>query len=288
VSAVTVLDRPKESKLPLAPIGVPPFPAVALKALQVVSNDRVQFRELNELLRTDTALSSEILRIANSALYGIPEVFENLSRATVHLGLDRIRNVILTVAMRKYFGESSGASWVQGCWRHNLACALIAEELAKKNTPIEKDIAYTAGLLHDMGRLAIAVAYPEKYGSFLMNSTEHVSTVVLERERELFGVNHCEAGGSLASWWRLPESLVAVMSHHHDPATDGDSEVLAIVRLSCMTATALDFAVVQPVQPRTYDQFLAELPERERKLLPREPAELSAWVANTMKTIELT
>lgn len=274
--------------MPLAPIGVPPFPAVALKALRIVSNDRSQFRELNDLLRTDTALSSEILRIANSPLYGIPEVFESLSRATVYLGLERIRGVILTVAMRRYFGESSGASWVQGCWRHNLACALIAEDLAKQKSPLEKDIAYTAGLMHDMGRLAIAVAYPEKYGNFLLSNTEHISTVDLQNERELFGVNHCEAGGSLASWWQLPESLVTVMSHHHDPAMEGDSDLLAIVRLSCMAATALDFAVVQKTQPRTYEQFHTELSEHERNLLPPMPEQLTTWIAGTIKSIELT
>ncbi len=135
---MTVLDKVNEMNSPLAPIGVPPFPAVALKALKIVADDRSQFNELNELLRTDAALSSEILRIANSALYGIPEIFESLSRATVYLGLERIRNVILTVSMRNYFGESAGAVWVERCWRYNLVCALIAEELTRKALPPKK------------------------------------------------------------------------------------------------------------------------------------------------------
>ena len=282
-----VFEKAEQTDTPLAPIGIPPFPAVALRALQLLSNDQAQLRELSGLLKTDPALSSEVLRIANSALYGIPGVFESLSRATVHLGLERIRGIILTAAMKRYFGESSGAAWVQGCWRHSLACALIAEELAKKTNWVDKDLAYTAGLMHDMGRLAIAVAYTKEYGSFLTSSTEYVSVAVLKSERELFGVDHCEAGSSLASWWQLPESLVTVMSHHHDPATEGDSRVLTIVRLSCMAATALNFAVIHPREPRTYAQLLAQLPNRDRELLPDEPAEWIDWITSTVHSVEL-
>jgi HD-like signal output (HDOD) protein len=283
---VKVSEKPGQTRAPLAPIGIPPFPAVAIKALQLVSSGQAEFRELNEMLKNDTALSSEILRVSNSALYGIPEVFESVSRATVYLGLERTRGVILTVAMRRYFGEESGAAWVQNCWRHSLGCALIAEEISKKAKRVEPDVAYTASLMHDMGRLAIAVAYPDEYGSFLTNSTEQVSPEVLQKERDLFGVSHCEAGSTLASFWQLPESLASVMSHHHE-AAEGDSDLLSVVRLSCRAATALDFAVVRPVEAGAYERLLKQLSERERLLLPGDPKELQGRIEKTIRSLEL-
>lgn len=284
---MNVSEKSGQTAAPLAPIGIPPFPAVAIKALQLVSSGHAQFRELNEMLKIDTALSSEILRVANSALYGIPEVFESVSRATVYLGLERTRGVILTVAMRRYFGEESGAAWVQNCWRHSLGCALIAEGIAQKTKRAEQDVAYTASLMHDMGRLAIAVAYPDEYGGFLTKSTEQVSPAVLQQERDLFGVSHCEAGSSLASFWQLPETLASVMSQHHEPAAQGDSDLLSIVRLSCRAATALDFAVVRSVDAGAYDQLLKQLPERERALLPQDAAELRGRIETTIRLLEL-
>jgi len=272
---------------PLAPIGIPPFPAIAIKALQLVSSGHAEFRELSDMLKADTALSSEILRVSNSALYGIPEVFESVARATVYLGLERTRNVILTVAMRRYFGKESSAAWVENCWRHSLGCALIAEEVARKTKRVEEDVAYTASLMHDMGRLAIAVAYPDEYGGFLTNSRDQVTSAVLQEEREMFGVTHCEAGISLASFWSLPESLGQVMSHHHEPAAEGDSDLLSIVRLSCKAATALDFAVIHPVVPGAYDQLLKQLPEKERGVLPKDPAELKDRIEKTIHALEM-
>jgi len=284
---VTVSEKPGQSVTPLAPIGIPPFSPVAIKALQLVSNGEAQFRDLNEMLKADTALSSEILRVANSALYGIPEVFESVSRATVYLGLERTRGVILTVAMRRYFGEESGAAWVQNCWRHSLGCAMIAETIAKKTKRVELDVAYTASLMHDMGRLAIAVAYPDEYGKFLTNSTQQVSLATLQQERDQFGVSHCEAGSSLASWWQLPESLSKVMSHHHEPAAEGDSELLNLVRLSCRAATALDFAVIHSAETGSYEQLFAELPEQERRLLPQAPDEMKFRIERSIRSLNL-
>jgi putative nucleotidyltransferase with HDIG domain len=284
---VSVSEKPGQTATPLAPIGIPPFPAIAIKALQLVSSGHAEFRELSDMLKADTALSSEILRVSNSALYGIPEVFESVARATVYLGLERTRNVILTVAMRRYFGKESGAAWVENCWRHSLGCALISEEIAQKTKRVEPDVAYTASLMHDMGRLAIAVAYPEEYGGFLTNSREQVTPAVLEREHEMFGVNHCEAGISLASFWSLPESLGEVMSHHHEQAAEGDSDLLSIVRLGCKAATALDFAVIRPIVPGTYDRLLKQLPDRDRGLLPKNPAELKDRIEKTILHLEL-
>ncbi len=276
-----MLDR---AQSPVLPVDLPPFPIVAIKALQLVSNDKAPLRELSQLISTDPALSSEILRIANSALYGLRIEVESAFTAMILLGLERIKAVVVTSAVRHYIGKTFEAPWMRICWRHSLACALIAKELARGSS-IGEDVAYTAGILHDVGRLALAVGFPDRYGPFLM-SAEAASSDILEREREIFGTDHCEAGSALMSRWDIPKSLVVVASHHHDVPEEGDLGVLSVVRHGCRFADVLGFEVVQTPRPRTYEELLAELPSPDR--LPSDPEEFAFQLATKINSIETT
>ena len=274
-----MLDR---AQSPVLPVDLPPFPIVVIKALQLVSNDKAPLRELSQLISTDPALSSEILRIANSALYGLRIEVESAFTAMILLGLERIKAVVVTSAVRHYIGKTFEVPWMRICWRHSLACALIAKELAKGSS-IGEDVAYTAGILHDVGRLALAVGFPDRYGEFLM-SREAASSDILEREREIFGTDHCEAGSALMSRWDIPKSLVVVASHHHDAPEEGDPGVLSIVRHGCRFADVLGFEVIQTARPRTYEELLAELPSPNR--LPSDPEEFAFQIAAKINSIE--
>jgi putative nucleotidyltransferase with HDIG domain len=275
---------PDRAQPPVLPTELPPFPIIAIKALQLVSNEKAPLRELSQLISTDPAMSSDILRIANSALYGLRIEVESAFTAMILLGLDRIKAVVVTSALRHYIGKSFEAPWMRICWRHSLACALIAKELAKGSS-IGEDVAYTAGVLHDIGRLALAVAIPERYGPFLM-SGEATSSDILDREREIFGTDHCEAGSALMSRWDIPKSLVVVASHHHDPPRDGDPGVLSTVRHACRFADVLGFEVVSALRPKTYEELLAELPSPDR--LPPDPEEFAFQLATRINSIETT
>jgi putative nucleotidyltransferase with HDIG domain len=263
---------------------VPPFPAVAIKALQVMSGETAQLRELSDLISTDAAFSGEILRLANSALFGVRVEVSSILQAVHLLGLERVKGAVVTIAMKSYLGDSLEVPALPACWRHSLACAVIAEKLARLQL-MEADVAYTAGLMHDIGRLALVAGYPGEYAKFLA-STETGPCDALASERDLFGIDHCQAGLLLVSRWNLPRTFIAVTSRHHDAAAAGDPAVLTTVRHSCMMADALGFNVVHPLAPRSYEEILSDIPERERVQLPREPSELVQYVAGKINSIE--
>jgi putative nucleotidyltransferase with HDIG domain len=281
---VTSVRKSERTELPRALLEVRPFSAVAIKALQVVSNEYGQLRELSELIISDAAFSGEILRIVNSPLFGIRKEVSGILQATLLLGLERVKGVVATIGMKAYLGDSLDVPALRACWRHSLACAVVAEEMARASL-MEEDVAYTAGLMHDIGRLALAVAYPQKYAAFLM-STEKEPCDAVQYERELFGIDHCQAGRLLVLRWNLPKHYVGITSQHHEPAAGGNLDMLAIVRHSCRMADALGFNAVYPLQPQSYDEILACLPDRDRGRLPHEPSGLIFQIANKINSIE--
>ena len=200
------------------------------------------------------------------------------------LGLERLKGVVATIAMKSYLGTSLEVPALRACWRHSLACAVLAEKLAGP-TSLEADVAYTAGLLHDIGRLALVAGYPGEYANFLA-STEMEPSDALQRERELFGIDHCQAGLLLVSRWKLPVAFISVTSRHHEAPVAGEPAVLTTVRRSCRMADALGFNVGYTVQLRKYDEISGELPELVRCRLPREPAELTQYIASKIDSID--
>lgn len=269
-------------QLPTVLNDLPPFPVVAIKALQLVSNERAPLRELGELISTDAALTSELLRIANSALYGLRVEVESAFTAMVLLGLERVKSVVVTSALKHYIGKSLDAPWMRICWRHSLATALVAKELAH-GTSTSEDVAYTAGILHDIGRLALAMAFPVRYSEFILNS-EPTSVEMLEAERELFKIDHCQAGQALMSRWNIPRNLVVAAAEHHDPPRSSDAAVLTFVRFGCRMADALGFEAVRAGRRSTYADLLAELPGPRK--FPLEADDFAFEIASKINSIE--
>jgi HD-like signal output (HDOD) protein len=264
--------------------GVPPFHAVAIKSLQFISHESGQLRALSELIATDAALSGEILRVVNSPLLSMRKEISSILEAIVLLGIEHVKGIVMTIATRSYLGDSLEIPAIKACWRHSLACAILAKNLAPSNF-IEPEVAYTAGLIHDIGRLALVASYPKEYADFL-TSAETEPYDAIEREREVFGIDHCEAGGQLVAYWKLPKMFLAVTSQHHDAAEADEPGLLSAVRHSCMLADALGFNVVHTLHPRNYNEILKELPERERDKFPIEPTEAVHDIASRINAIE--
>jgi len=277
---------PVQSQVPLALVEVPPFPAVAIKALQIVSNEFGRMRELGDLVSADPAFSSQILRVANSPLWGINYEVKSILQALLLLGLERTKGIILTVGIRGYLADAIQVPAFLGCWRHSLACALVAEELARASRA-EPDFAYTAGLIHDIGRLALAVIHRVAYADLLKNA-ENIPGDMLEREREQFGIDHCEAGQSLVMRWNLPRSFAEITAHHHYPPREGRFDLLEVVHLACQMADALGFAAAHHPDAPSYVEILAAVPEPGRHLLPTDRNEFAFRVAAIINSIELS
>jgi HD-like signal output (HDOD) protein len=265
-------------------VDLPPFPGIAVRALQLVSKSETRLHELHELICMDQVLAAEILKLANSPLYGVRTEVTTTTQAVMLLGFERVKGLLLTVAMRAYIGDSWDVPALKACWRHSLACAMVAEELAGANV-VDKDRAYTAALIHDIGRLALAVLQPEGY-SKLRSRTLGSAASILQGERDLFGMDHCYAGRLLMCWWNLPEELVEVTSHHHTVTKPEKFDLLTIVTLSCSISDALGFEFVRPADASGYKDIVSNLPQDKRDIVPVEPNEFRSRIADRIGCVE--
>lgn len=251
-------------KLPWAHLRIPPFPKVAIRILQLTNNEDVSMRQLSDLISSEPAFSGEVLTIANSALYASRFPITSVLHAIAMLGIKSLKGVCLTVGVRAYLGDSLNHQSLRAIWRHSLACALVAQQLAHAGS-MDKHTAYTAGILHDIGRLALAAISPKEYAALLETHSGSAASA-LQAERELFGLDHCEAGRRLVEDWKLPSNFENIVSDHHSPRQKGDPWHLpGLVNLSCRMADSAGFAVFRGCDVTPYPDLLGELPDSERK-----------------------
>ncbi len=269
-------------ELPWDPDRLPPFPAIALKALNLMAGTDTSLRELCDLIRSDTAFSTAILRLANSPLVGFSMEITSVLQASILLGFRRLKSVAITVGLKAYL-ERSCTPILKSCWRHSVATAIVAERSAKAAS-LDQDFAHTAGIMHDIGRVAMAAAMPQGYARVVARGADRPQDL-LAVEEELCGIDHCQAGRSLVTAWNLPEAFLEITSCHHDPETHPRG-VASVVRPSCMLADALGFAVVKFRSSRSYAEILAEFPEPARNRFPSAAKVLASEIANEIKVIE--
>lgn len=283
---MTMVEQGDKTAKKLTLVDLPPFPAIAIRALQLVSKTETRLSELHDLISADPAFATEILRLANSPLYGIRSSITSTVQATMLLGFERVKGVALTIAMRSYIGNSLHIPALRASWRHSLACAMVSEELVKMiSGDIDKDSAYTNGLIHDIGRLGLAVMQPEFYIP-LVQKIQNSSADLLQCERELFGMDHCEAGRLMVTSWGLPDNFLDIVARHHEARRGEGFDSLALASLSCRMTDALGFDFAPCADCPSYEDLLHELPEQARVQMSKNPEELTARIEEKIGCIE--
>ncbi len=264
------------------PDDVPPFPAVALKALNLMAGKDTSLVELCNLIRPDLAFSTEVLRIANSPLVAFSKDITNVLQASMLLGFRRLRSVVITVGLRAYLAQGF-TPLLESCWRHSIACAIIGERAAKACV-LDKEFAYTAGIMHDIGRVVLAVSMPTEYACVVERGADQPRDL-LPVERALCGIDHCEAGGTLVREWALPEAFSWITSCHHDADAHATAEE-CIVRQSCLLADALGFGAAGYRSMHSLAKIVDGFPEPARNCLSRDEQELAAEIGSQITMIE--
>lgn len=196
---------------------LPSLPAVVLDLLASLDNDAgLNVPVLARLIENDQSLSARTLRIANSPFYGMSRQVRNVEDAIAMLGFQTIRSIALAAAMIGRFPARSGAEAFDfvAFWRHCIETALASRSLAALSGR-STALAYTAGLLHDVGRLVLAYQFPATYASVVEHSRIHTCSLLLA-ERELLRFDHSTVGQALAQHWKLPPELTMAIGQHHD------------------------------------------------------------------------
>ena len=277
--------RRDEVRLPWAHLRLPPFPQVAIKIMQLANNENVQLHQLSDLIATDPGFASEVLIVANSPLYAPRYPATGILQAIAVLGANQLQGMCLLVGVRTYLGKSLKYPALRELWRHNLACALIARELAAAGF-MDKDLAYTAGILHDVGRFALGVIQPKEYAAMLGAHRGSAATM-LEAERELFGWDHCETGRKLIVDWRLPSDFDAIVCDHHGlRRADGCWSMAELIKVSCGMADAAGFPAFEGCEAAAFGDLLEALPARERGMFHFDVDSLAQTIAAGIQAVE--
>lgn len=214
-----------QRSLPKLIQNLPALPEVISALVRELDNSEVSAGAIEKLIARDAALSARTLRVVNSAYYGLQSQVDNLSNAIVILGIQQIRNIVLSIAAMNLFKASGPRmrSMHMHCWKLSLGAAASSQILARKArlSVGEVDVAYIGGLLHGIGRLFLITNFPEVY---LKLSADHGfdSPAFSESERDMFGVSCAEMGSELATQWKLPQTLVAAIGSSNGPCGEGE------------------------------------------------------------------
>jgi len=250
-----VLARPQA---PWALRLVPPFPAVAQRLLALVGQEDVNVQDVGAVVKMDPSFSAELLRFANSALFGSRREIKSLTRAITIVGLERVKTMATLVAMNRMVRHSVRLQALRKVWLHSLVTATLMEEAARL-CHLPRDGAYTLGLLHNLGTLGMMSAYPDEYSRMLEVSNDFGFNL-LETERDLFEIDHCLAGAYLAQDWDYPDDLAAAIAMHHDDPVPGEVSIENLIRICWRLSDTLGYAAFSPDREWPYDELLAFVP----------------------------
>jgi HD-like signal output (HDOD) protein len=219
---------------------LPPFGPAVLKLLSISLDDESAPKSFEEVLKSDPALTAELLVMANSAAFGGRSRVQTIGVAIRHLGLERVRSMAATSALRCHTQRGQSDQYLASVWAHSIASAVAAEALGDAcGCP---DL-YTLGLTHDLGRLGLFLADGQPYAVELSKEFADIEQAN-QVERNLFGMTHCQAGALVAAAWGFPENLAVCMGEHHIVPVGARDGSRGLIVTACRMADSLGFPEV--------------------------------------------
>jgi putative nucleotidyltransferase with HDIG domain len=210
---------------------LPPFSPVLTRLLATLADEDVSFGSLAGIIETDAVLAGNLLRVVNSALYGRASTINSVRHAVSIMGTVKVRNLVLGLSVsRRWASASMPRHWNAKQFNiHSLAVAVLSDLVALETPVPYPEGAFTAGLLHDVGKLLIAVAMPDRFEN-MVDLYKAGGDSMEDCELEVTGVTHAEVSGAILEKWKLPKQIQEAVAYHHSPAqADKDKLHLAHV-----------------------------------------------------------
>ena len=199
---------------------MPALPVTVGKVLEVCNNPKASPVDLNRVISVDPVLMARVMRLINSAYYGLSGKVTSLVRAIIMLGLNTVKNLALSAAVVENLGrgENFRALHAQGFWRHSLAVGVASKLIAKKREVSSKDLEeyFIAGLLHDIGKIPMNAVFEDEFLEVMAHS-DRGRTALYRTEREVLGLDHAAVGRMIAKTWKLSPEVIDAISAHHEP-----------------------------------------------------------------------
>jgi putative nucleotidyltransferase with HDIG domain len=224
---------------------LPALPEVVVRVMRLAEDPRSDAQSIARVIATDQAMAARVLKLANSAFYGLPRRVSTLSEAVVILGFRTIKNLAIAASTFELLNREIAGYWLQRgeLWRHSLACAIGAQLIARRvRLPVSEE-AFVAGLLHDIGKVAINLFVREQFDQIMERALQDRIPFV-EAEQAVLGFNHAMAGGLIAEKWNLPPLLVSVIKYHHQPSSAPEKEpMISVVHLADLLSITMGMGI---------------------------------------------
>ena len=250
---------------------LPPLPTSAMRVIALTKNPATSAKELENVIAQDPALAAGMLRQANSAYYGYARRISSLQEAIVVLGFQATQGLAMASAVAPILKTQLVGYEIEqdGLWKHSMITAMAARSLCRKLKLPFGDVAFTAGLLHDIGKLVISI-YVQEVGAYLIEKVSVAKLSYVELEEKVIGYNHATVGGFLAKGWNLPEDLVESISYHHAPSlAQNHTELACIIHVANGLASTLGIgggvdSFLNPIQQDALDRLTVKESDLEQ------------------------
>jgi len=259
---------------------LPPLPQVAAQVLRLAADPDATTDELRHVIATDLALTTQILKIANSAMFGMVREVKTLTQAIMTLGFSTIKSVVIASSAKNLYSRGGTGLQERVLWEHALVTALSGRAYAKafRNPRVEE--AFLGGLMHDIGKSVMGLKFTDRY-SALVRSVYNGEADGLESELDLFGFDHTMVGEALLLSWNLPASMVNAVRYHHEPlhAPAEEQALTAFVALGNQMALDRKIGLGRP-------ESLATCTQQAMGILGVTPENLEALKLQVVEALE--
>jgi putative nucleotidyltransferase with HDIG domain len=217
---------------------LPSIPGSAVKLLELMENPDASVQEIEDVLRMDPGMTANVLKLTNSAYFGIPNKVGSVKRAVMLLGMKKIKQLVMASCVGAVMdGPIPGYDLPSGeLWRHSIAVSVAAEGLSRELKLNGAEDIFTAALVHDVGKLVLGQFIQEDMAAIEAAAGETISFEIAERE--VLGIDHAEIGARILSQWSLPDDLVHAVRWHHDPdgaeATNQTTDIVHVANVLCL------------------------------------------------------
>ena len=263
------------------------LPEVTVKIIQVVENPKATARDLHEIIRVDPALSARILKVVNSAFYGLPGQISNMDRAIVLLGLSAVKNISIAASMTQMFSSGTAVEGFNGndVWKHSIAVAVGCRLLTAAQGRPAVEESFLAGLIHDIGLLVERQMFARQLGEVISRSGQGEGSFC-DLENQIIGADHQAFGMALATKWRFPSILCTAIGYHHKPmqVAPNNRELPVLVHLADILAARSNLGFTATAAQDTYDAEMLAVVNLDQGDLDEVTAKLPDQVATAEST----
>jgi len=258
---------------------IPPMPQVVLQAQKLLANPDSSAKELASLLETDPSIAAKVLKMANSAFYGLRGKVSSIQHASMVLGFRNLGEIVAAAGVQKSLEKKLPGYGLESedLWRHSLSVALGSKIIASKKNPGLEMVAHTAGLLHDVGKLILdpfVLEEQETFNTFIVGEQE----TFLNAEQQILGFDHAEIAAEVCRNWGIPETISSAIQYHHNPSSSLEVELAFILHMT-------DYISLVTGQGYESDDFLYELEEGTMDYLNFDDSDVSNLTLELMEAV---